>query len=531
MATRGNPVIIQHSSFSIHRSFFIALLLLLAGCTPARLAVYSRPGGAEVHINDRLVARTVNEATPVRIDMPTGAHRVKVVRDGFEPWEREVTVRPNRVTPVMADLTPVPPPPRYVPVGALEIRTEPGLARIFLDGKEIGRSQETPRTPVRLEKMAPGSYVVRVEKEGFQPFEERYDVFANQTTRAALRLFPLTPYYCYPTNDDLLRQTALRAVRGVAHLPGMRSDRTLVIVNLEGDRDPENRVRALIEDALIAELAQKGRAVLEREDHLLVRIANEAARGGMLTLDVLTRHEGPRRPFVYDARLRTVGRARVVTTGPDGRPREILIDDLAAPPTARIPTADQIFGYKIVEKSLRADPVEEEGAIEPMTRRQATLRLYVRLVDARTGIVQWAERFEASLVDRVPTRVYRWLAAPPQIEAWRVLARADAAADAARQPEIPRDEPIEHFTSRDLDRLNDLDALFWYSRNIGESYLRAGRLEDAIRLLAEAVRLRPDDYEARMFLAEAHLRAGDFDAANRAWLEAYRRLTAPRAVR
>jgi hypothetical protein len=490
------------------------------------MAIYSRPGGAEVHVNDRLVARTVNEATPVRIDMPTGAHRVKVLRDGYEPWEREVTVKPNRETPVMADLTPVPPPPRYVPVGAMEIRTEPGLARIFLDGKEIGRSREEPRVPVSLEKMAPGRYIVRVEKEGYQPFEERFEIFANQTTRASLRLFPLTPYYCYPTNDDLLRQTALRTVRGVAHLPGMRTDRTLAVVNLEGDLDPENQVRALVEDALIAELAQKGRAVMEREDHLLVRIANEAARGETLTLDVLTRHDGPRRPFIYDARLRTVGQARVTTTGPDGRPREVMISDLASPPEARIPTADQVFGYKIVEKSLRVDPVDEEGAIEPMTRRQVTLRLYVRLVDARTGIVQWAERFEASLVDRVPTRVYKWLAAPPRTAPHLTLERADAAA-AERRPAFSFDEPIEHFTSRDLDRLNDHEALFWYARNIGESYLRAGRLEEAIRLLMDAVRLRPNDYEARMFLAEAQLRSGNFDAANRAWLEAYRGLTAP----
>ncbi len=506
------------------RSAFLPFLLLLAACTPARFSIYSRPGGAEVLVDGRFVARTVNEAQAVKVEVQPGDHAVRVTREGFEPWERTVKAFVGRDVAVMADLAAVPPPPVYIPQGGLEIRTTPGGARLSLDGRVIGRTKEDGTTPVLVEKMAPGRYVLRVEKEGYGAHEERYEIFANQVSRAAVRLLPLKPYYCFPNNSDLLRQTTLRAVRGVAHLPGMRTSKTIAVVDLDGpDANPVG-LRALVEDAIIAELVQKGRAVAERGDHLLVRIANEAARGETLTLDVLTKHEGPDRPFLYDARLRTFADAAVlVTENRGGGARQILVRDRSTPPEARIPAADQVLGYKIVEETLRVDPVDRPGDEESMLRREAILRLYVRLIDARTGVVHWAERFEASLLDHVPVRVYRWLETPPE----RLYAYEEPAGPARPVVTGAETMPVDVIEASDLGLMNDADALFWYYRNVGESYLRAGRASEAVRLLDEATALRPGDYEARMFLAEARLSAGDLDGAARDFREAFRRLTAP----
>lgn len=526
--------VIKRPVFRLARFHFAALPLLIflaifsSACSVARLAVYSRPGGAEVYVNDQLVARTVNEVTPIRIDVQSDTtYKVRVVREDYEPWERMIVPQASRELVVLADLTPVAPPPPYVATGTLEIRTDPGGARLRLNGAEIGYTKAEALEPVRVENLSPGSYLVKIDRDGFQASEERFTVFTNVVTRATIQLFPLKPYYVFPSNDDLLRQTVLRAVRGAAHLPGMRSNRTVAMVSLDGDHGPAADLRPLIEDALVAELAQNGRAVAEREDHLLVRMANEAARGDTLVLDVLTHHGGPNQPFIYDARMRTSGNAAVLETHDDSVVRRILVRDLSATPEARIPTADQVLGYRVVEKTLRVDPVHEPHQVEPMLRRETVLRIFLRLLDARTGVALWAERFEASLTDQVPERVYRWLERPPS--RFYAYASAGARGDPTAPPVVSSDTeevPIDYFTPSDLERLNDDEALFWYYRNIGESYLRADRLEDAQRLLREAVALKPRDYESRMFLGEALLRQNKIDAAATEYLGALSSISA-----
>lgn len=510
----------------LDRLFLVSLFALAfvsSACSLARLAIYSRPGGAEVFVNDRFIARTVNEVTPVRVDVqPETLYVVRVVREDYEPWERVVSPVATRELAILADLVPIAPPPPYIPTGTLEIRTDPGGARLRLNGEELGWTKEEALEPVRVEGLSPGAYRLDVEREGFQSAQERFLVSANVVTRATIQLFPLKPYYVYASNDDLLRQTVIRAVRGASHLPGMRSTRTIALVNLDGLSAPGAELRPLIEDALVAELAQNGRPVAEREDHLLVRIANEAARGETLTFDVLTRHQGAERPFVYDARLRTGTNLAVVSgSGSDGD-RRVLIRDLATDPPSRIPAADQILGYRIVERTLRVDPVHEPGQVEPMLRREAIVRLFLRLLDAKTGIVQWAERFEASLVDEVPERVYRYLERPPN-RYYGYAAGADRG-DADAIPDTRAVEPFDVFVPVDLARIQDPEASFWYYRNIGEAYLRSGRLEEAERLLREAVVLRPSDYESRMFLGQVLLHQGRLDEAGAEYLAALRSL-------
>lgn len=489
----------------------ILFCFVITACVPARLAVYSRPGGAEVYLDDVLVARTVNEATPVRIETSVGKHNVRIVREGYHLWEREVEVRAGKETPILADLVLIPAGPPHIPVGSLELRTDQGGVRILIDGEEVGFSRSDPGRPVIIENLAPGRYILRFERPGYEPIEERYEVFAGQTTRAAVRLSSLTPYFIYPSNDDLLRQTALRVVRGIPFLPGMRSSKSIALVNLEGDVDELNSLRPLLEDVLIAELVTNGRAVAERDDHLLVRLAHEAARGDSLVFEIMTRHGGRAAPFLYDARLQSSANAIAILTD-EGR--KIIVEDRRSPPNAAMPTADQILGFKIVEKTLRVDPVDVAGAAEPMLRRQAIIRLFVRLLDAKTGIVEWAERFDATIVDQVPARVYRWLENPPS-RAYAYGQRGD------RDTFVPEPDVLER---TDIRRLGDVDAMFWYFRHLGESYLRADRIDEAVYHLNEAVILRPTDYESRMLYGEALLKSGNIDAAGREYLQALRML-------
>lgn len=59
------------------------------------LYVNSNPAGASIYLNGRLY----NDVTPAQIEeLKPGTYRIEVRRDGFYPWERELTVRPNMVT-------------------------------------------------------------------------------------------------------------------------------------------------------------------------------------------------------------------------------------------------------------------------------------------------------------------------------------------------------------------------------------------------------------------------------------------------
>ena len=59
------------------------------------LYVESRPAGALIYLNGNKQA----DITPAQIEeLKPGAYRVVVSREGFYPWEKEVTVRPNMVT-------------------------------------------------------------------------------------------------------------------------------------------------------------------------------------------------------------------------------------------------------------------------------------------------------------------------------------------------------------------------------------------------------------------------------------------------
>jgi hypothetical protein len=67
---------------------------------PGGLNVQSRPPGARVYINDRLVG-----STPVTIpDLPAGAASVRIELDGYEAWITTVRVNAGDETRVAASL-------------------------------------------------------------------------------------------------------------------------------------------------------------------------------------------------------------------------------------------------------------------------------------------------------------------------------------------------------------------------------------------------------------------------------------------
>ncbi|MFA5936174.1 MAG: PEGA domain-containing protein [Patescibacteria group bacterium] len=63
--------------------------------------------------------------------------------------------------------------------GTLILDSEPPAARVLLNGRD---SEET--TPVTLQNVTPGSYVIRMERDGYHPWQKRLEVYPEFVTFA-----------------------------------------------------------------------------------------------------------------------------------------------------------------------------------------------------------------------------------------------------------------------------------------------------------------------------------------------------------
>ncbi len=130
------------------------------------LEITSAPPGASLHINGKPAGVTPFEGK----DYSAGPYRIRVEKEGYEAWEKQITVEAGRTSKVLADLA-------VLRVGELEVKSEPSGAKIYLDGKAAGD------TPSVLSKVSPGRHRVQVSKDGYVPFEGTVEIRARERAR------------------------------------------------------------------------------------------------------------------------------------------------------------------------------------------------------------------------------------------------------------------------------------------------------------------------------------------------------------
>jgi hypothetical protein len=133
--------------------------------------------------------------TPLAVrELSPGAHRVRVVRDGYATEERRISITASRpAQSVTVPLSPVraaesrPPAPaasgtvgRYF--GALAVESRPPGASVFVDGKLVGT------TPIQLPSVNAGEHVVRLEREGYRRWSSSVRVVASELNRVTASL-------------------------------------------------------------------------------------------------------------------------------------------------------------------------------------------------------------------------------------------------------------------------------------------------------------------------------------------------------
>ena len=120
------------------------------GLPDGRLVVRSSPSGANVTVGGAYRGRT-----PLEIDVRPGIElAVSVLRDGYEPAGREITVAAGGREVAEFKLTPI--------LGEVIVRANPADAQLFVDGAARGAATQTLSLPAT-------AHVIEIRRTGYAP--------------------------------------------------------------------------------------------------------------------------------------------------------------------------------------------------------------------------------------------------------------------------------------------------------------------------------------------------------------------------
>lgn len=154
----------------------VFLALLLAPLTPASVAfasdttvaqaggilkLYSNIKGARILLNGEELGQTPT----IRL-LPPGTYKVRLELPGYEPYQEEIEIQPNKTITINAQLVKV--------VGSIEVLASVEGARVYLDDKEVGTSPN-----VLIEDLPAGTYTIQVRKTGYTTYTAPITVKPN----------------------------------------------------------------------------------------------------------------------------------------------------------------------------------------------------------------------------------------------------------------------------------------------------------------------------------------------------------------
>jgi hypothetical protein len=151
--------------------------------TTGRLLVRSTPAGARVFVDGRDLGRT-----PLTLrDVSHGAHRVRLVQEGYTTEERRVVISTGKpAQSIVVPLTRTAPAPSRAANnsfnGSLTVESRPAGAKVSVDGKLVGT------TPLMLPQIAAGSHAVQLEHDGYRRWSSSVRVVSGERNRITASL-------------------------------------------------------------------------------------------------------------------------------------------------------------------------------------------------------------------------------------------------------------------------------------------------------------------------------------------------------
>ena len=140
------------------------------------LSFSNLPQGATIYVDGQVVSRSANATFAVR----PGTREIRVTAPGYRDYSVTVNVRPGSNVQVTARLVAIP------REGTLSVRSNIGGALVFVNGSQVGRTNQSGT--LNVTNLPVGQHEVVVVAPNYRSFVVEFDITAGQTTTVNARL-------------------------------------------------------------------------------------------------------------------------------------------------------------------------------------------------------------------------------------------------------------------------------------------------------------------------------------------------------
>jgi len=204
------------------------------------------------------------------------------------------------------------------------------------------------------------------------------------------------------TNQVLLENTVKKIELENAVADVIPAGSKITLVSLETENSDDNPVTVMIEDQLIHSLINSDHIVLERDDDVIRKLIEEQDSSYLckvyLPIDIKTVSAGIGGSYGKAGYLKS----EVVTGGVGyshtkgiGRDTVIVFD-------THLDAADYIISYRVLECGIVYRRI---GMYGDMRKREAMVRLHLRVQDTRSGAILYADNIKGILEDEVESKM------------------------------------------------------------------------------------------------------------------------------
>lgn len=144
--------------------------------TTGNLSFGNLPQGATIYVDGQVVSRSANATFAVR----PGNREIRVTAPGYRDYSVTVNVRAGSNVQVTARLVAIP------REGTLSVRSNIGGALVFVNGSQVGRTNQSGT--LNVSNLPAGQHEVVVVSPNYRSFVMEFDISAGQTTTVEARL-------------------------------------------------------------------------------------------------------------------------------------------------------------------------------------------------------------------------------------------------------------------------------------------------------------------------------------------------------
>jgi len=149
---------------------------------PGKLSLFTTPSMAKINIDGKNYTSGSNGIAS--IELPVGRYTLNVTKDGYEPMQREVSIKPNDLGTLDIDLKRLPAGVSSNPeMGFLTVNTLDGKIKLKIPGVK-----EPQRLPLRYFELKYGTYMLKAYGVGLESEKKEVEIDRQKTTTLDINL-------------------------------------------------------------------------------------------------------------------------------------------------------------------------------------------------------------------------------------------------------------------------------------------------------------------------------------------------------